>query len=128
MVFVIHFLIAKSFHFLDEKLPLHRNFTCKKHFKIWPIKAMEFLLVTDFFRTLVQRALIMGQCNPWTKSLGPLDLGLVQVGPVQGPMVQVGPVQGPMVQVIWSKDYSYPLIITTLFVTKDFAVKSNLLL
>ena len=21
-----------------------------------------------------------GQCNPWTKSLGPLDLGLVQVG------------------------------------------------
>ena len=23
---------------------------------------------------------IKGQCNPWTKSLGPLDLGLVQVG------------------------------------------------
>ena len=23
---------------------------------------------------------ILGQCNPWTKSLEPLDLGLVQVG------------------------------------------------
>ena len=23
---------------------------------------------------------LLGQCNPWTKSLGPLDLGLVQVG------------------------------------------------